>query len=81
MSDVISTVHHVCMYNPKLNHMSLRIILLVVVEGSDAHAIKLFVQYQLTVHNFLLGGRRGIDLLNADNVKGIGPWDSSTKFI
>ena len=55
MFDMIITVRHVCMDNPKLNQMCL----------------KLFVQYQLTICNFLLGGRRGGDILNADHVTDI----------
>ena len=61
------------MYNPKLNHMCLKINCLVFCEDTGASTMKLFIQYQLTVCSFFLfGGRRGVDMLNADHVTGIG---------
>ena len=72
MCDKIITVHHVCMYNPKLNHMCLKINRLLFCDDTGACTMKLFVQYQLTICNFLLGVRRGGDMLNADHVTGIG---------
>ena len=40
------------MYNPKLNHMCLKINCLVFCEDTGACTMKLFVQYQLTVCSF-----------------------------
>ena len=44
------------MYNPKLNHMCLKINCLVFCEDTGACTMKLFVQYQLTVCSFFLFG-------------------------
>ena len=41
MCEMIITVHHVCLYNLKLNHMCLRIILLVFCEDTDAHTMNI----------------------------------------
>ena len=51
------------MYNRKLNHMFLRIILLVFCEDTGAHTMKLFVQYQLTVVIFYWGEEKGVTCL------------------
>ena len=61
--------------------MCLKINRLLFCDDTGACTMKLFVQYQLTICNFLLGVRRGGDMLNADHVTGIGTRDGSSKLI
>lgn len=52
------------MYNPKLNHMCLKINYLVFCEDTGACTMKLFVQYQLTVCSFFYSeGGEGVTCL------------------
>ena len=77
MCEMIITVYHVCMYNLKLNHMCLRILLLVFCEDSGTHTMNI----KLLLFSIGWGGGRGGDMLNANHVTGIGTWDGSSKLI
>ena len=77
MCEMTITVHHVCLYNLKLNHMCLRIILLVFCEDTDAHTMNINLLFVI----FYWGGGGGGDMLNANHVTGIGTWDGSSKLI
>ena len=60
MCEMIITVHHVCMYNLKLNHTCLRIILLVFCEDTGTHTMNIKL---LFVIFYWVGGGEGVTCL------------------